>query len=170
MFLTLLSCSLWHAVLLLLTLETIFWNLWMPLACYFPQNQFCMLCIPFFDWYLILIGKYYTFYIIKVKIFDLYQVKAFLLLVLFHWQGLIILSDIMNWLTTSGWSLFHLLPLHWPAHCLEVVGLPVFSICLAICRKLSLWVLNPTQFAIFYSFLLSLGPHCHFFVCYVLQC
>ena len=48
--LTLSSCSLLHAVSLLLTLETVFWTVWMALDYHQLQNQFYMFYTPFFDW------------------------------------------------------------------------------------------------------------------------
>ena len=110
-------------------------------------------------------GKYYRFYIIKAKVFDLYQVKASVLLVLVHQLGLIILPDIMN-LPVSQWSLVLLLPLYWPTHHIEVDIFPTFSTSLAVCRVLSLWV-PLSQYMKFSTCFCFLWASVLCFVCYI---
>ena len=57
-------------------------------------------------------GEYYRFYIVKDKVFDLYQIKPSVVLALVSQVGLIILLEIMNQPATTWWSLILLLYLN----------------------------------------------------------
>ena len=95
------------------------------------------------------------FDVIIIKVFYLYWVKVFVLLVLFHWLWLIILLDHMDWSAISHWFSVHLLSPYYSPHHLEVVGLSTFSAFFAVWRILSQQVTCPSVFAIIHSFLFS---------------
>ena len=102
-------------------------NIWIGIKLLsLPKSILHVMCIPFWLVHNCMFSDYYRFYIVKLKIFNFYQIKAPVTLSSLNCLGLLALTYVMDWLSTPWWFLTLQLSWHWPAHCLYCLrGCPV---------------------------------------------
>ena len=86
----------------------------------------------------------------------MYWIKASGIVFLLSWIGIIVLLDFVCCFATPWWCLDLLLSLHYPADCLDMVGLATTATHLAICKILPLGVPCTAIFAVHYHPFLTL--------------